>query len=89
MKNHIYQPRNCPDGDGNQWLMMTGRRDCIAPCGGHPVVRTKPGKVRTGADDMPAYLKCSECGCTPLPKDQPDAMRRFLQYYLNHRPKQC
>jgi len=65
----------------NLWNRMVGHRDCIFPCSGHPVLRTSPGKVAVGADHMPAYLSCSECGCTPLPGVQPTLVARYLRHF--------
>lgn len=73
--------------DHNQWQKMVGHRDCEYPCSGKPVLKTKPGKVCVMADDMPAYLTCSECGCTPLPDIQPTIVARYLRYWLKQKKK--
>jgi hypothetical protein len=69
----------------NQWTKMVGHRGCIYPCSGHPVLKTSPGKVRVEADEMPAYLKCSECGYTPLSKIQPGLVAKFLEWWLKQK----
>ena len=72
---------------GNTWMKTVGHRGCIFPCHGHPVLKTRPGEVRLAADDMPAYLACSECGYTPLPELQPALVARYLRHWLKqHHP---
>ena len=70
-------------GERNQWMKMVGHRGCIYPCSGHPVMKHKPGQVRVGADDLPAFLQCSECGYTPDTKKQPGLVKRFLEFTIN------
>lgn len=67
---------------GNTWMKTVGHRGCLFPCHGHPVLKTRPGEVRLAADDMPAYLACSECGYTPLPELQPMLVERYLSHWL-------
>ena len=46
--------------ENNRWREMVGRRFCIYPCSGCPVLKTKPGRVPLAAHALPEFLQCSD-----------------------------
>ena len=58
-------------------------RGCIYPCSGHAILLKRKGQVPVQADDMPAYVSCSECGYTPGYDQQPQLVAEFLQEWVD------
>jgi hypothetical protein len=71
----------------NSWAKIVGYRGCIYPCSGKPVLKFSPGDVPVDADDMPVYLKCSECGYTPLSIEQPELICKYLKWWIKNKGK--
>ena len=51
------------------------------------MLKTKPGRVPLAAHALPEFLQCSECGCAPLPKEQPELIELYKKYMKKHRPR--
>jgi len=66
--------------ENNRWRKVVGHRPCIYPCSGYPILKTIPDGPYVAAHKLPRFLQCSECGCAPLPKFQPELIERYLQY---------